>query len=313
MSSFDIRRRCWVSFQVSFLLLSICALFLLSNNNGVLGQVAEQPNPKCNLTLYTDWRNSIYLGPLASDPTFWRYQTQTEFILSNGLAMDLAVSKCDNHFQLLYKFLNGRNGPIDIQHVYKAMCKSECIQSDELHNEAISYAQCTCLQLSTQQTDISYHTYGDWCNDNSARSLCNILGYCGIWGCRIDDFMCPRFEWNKKLIYLKGPGTCDKLVKGAATSAAIRSSSGGSMARQLLLSGMLSLLVCFSLLFPSFSFAASPSSSDTLSPNLSPSSSFTYSSSYSGLPLSRSSSPFSFNYFSSSSYLPSSCNQGKIL
>jgi hypothetical protein len=28
--------------------------------------------------------------------------------------------------------------------------------------------------------------------------VCDKLEFCGIWGCRLDDFMCPRYEWNKK-------------------------------------------------------------------------------------------------------------------
>merc|ERR1712146_40564 len=69
---------------------------------------------------------------------------------------------------------------------------------------------CTCLELSTNKTDASFRVEGDWCLHNSARLLCDLLGFCGIWGCRIDDFMCPRYEWNKKLIPLKGLGSCDR-------------------------------------------------------------------------------------------------------
>ena len=166
--------------------------------------------PVCNLDSYDTWKDEAYVGILLTDPSFWRYQTQLQFQLSNGLALDLAVAKCKERLTLLSQFRAGKSGPVDIQNIYKAMCKDECLQSDIMHQDAMTYTGCTCLELSTNKTDPSFRVEGDWCMHNSARLLCDLLGFCGIWGCRIDDFMCPRYEWNKKLIPLKGLGNCDR-------------------------------------------------------------------------------------------------------
>ncbi len=166
--------------------------------------------PVCDLGAFETWKDEAYVGILLTDPNFWRYQTQLQFQLSNGLALDLAVSKCKERLTLLSQFKAGKTGPVDIQNIYKAMCKDECLQSDIMHQDAMAYTGCTCLELSTNQTDPSFRIEGDWCMHNSARLLCDLLGFCGIWGCRIDDFMCPRYEWNKKLIPLKGLGSCDR-------------------------------------------------------------------------------------------------------
>ena len=164
----------------------------------------------CNLDSFNTWKGEPYVGILLTDPSFWRYQTQLQFQLSNGLALDLAVSKCKEKLLLLSQFKAGKTGPVDIQNIYKAMCKDECLQSDIMHVDAMTYTGCSCLELSTNATDLSFRVEGDWCLHNSARLLCDLLGFCGIWGCRIDDFMCPRYEWNKKLIPLKGLGNCDR-------------------------------------------------------------------------------------------------------
>lgn len=168
--------------------------------------------PHCDLDAFDTWKNDAYVGILLTDPSFWRYQTQLQFQLSNGLALDLAVAKCKERLLLLTDFKAGRTGPVDIQNVWKAMCKDECMQSDVMHEQAMQYSGCSCLELSTHKNDTSYRVEGDWCLHNSARLLCDLLGFCGIWGCRIDDFMCPRYEWNKKLIPLKGLGSCDRTV-----------------------------------------------------------------------------------------------------
>lgn len=124
------------------------------------------------------------------------------------------MSACVNDFDMLYYYLAGRIGPIDIQHSYKIMCREVCLASDELHQDAMAYSGCSCLELSTQESDQSWHIEGDFCLENTARLLCDRVGYCGIWDCRIDDFMCPRYEWNKKHIPLKGIGSCER---GAAS------------------------------------------------------------------------------------------------
>ena len=171
------------------------------------------PDPTCNTTLYEEWRNQKYDGVLAVDPTFWRYQTQTQFVLTRGLALELGVQKCIDNINVLTMFKAGRSGPVTEQYSYKALCENECLENDKMHLEAMKYSGCSCLELSTQPSDSSYHTEGDWCKHNSAKLLCDILGYCGVWNCALDDFMCPRLEWNKKMIPYKGYGNCLREVK----------------------------------------------------------------------------------------------------
>jgi hypothetical protein len=170
----------------------------------------------CNQTGYAAWQDKVYVGPLATNPTFWRYQGgQNNFVLKNGLALELVVADCTSEFTNLITYKAGRSGPVTIQFAYKAMCSDYCIEADRLSVEALKVTGCSCLQLSTQPGTSSYSKPGDWCGHNTARLLCDILGFCGVWNCRIDDFMCPRYEWNKKTIDLKGPGTC---VRGAAST-----------------------------------------------------------------------------------------------
>lgn len=167
----------------------------------------------CNLTRYQQWLNERYIGFLASDSAFWMYQTQPQIVLNNFFAMSLALRGCQRMFESLYLYRSGRMGPINIQDSYKIMCRDYCIENDNLHEIAMNITGCSCLELSTQPGDISFTKEGDWCSQNTARLLCDIVGYCGVWNCRIDDFMCPRYEWNKKIIPYKGPGTC---IRGAA-------------------------------------------------------------------------------------------------
>ncbi len=164
----------------------------------------------CDLAAFEKWKDAPYRGILLTKSSFWRYQTQLQFVLSNGLALELAVSKCKHHFEKLQSFKSGKGGPIDIQNVWKAMCKDECMQSDIMHQNAMASTGCSCLELSTNSTAASFRVEGDWCLHNSAKMLCDMLGFCGVWGCRLDDFMCPRYEWNKKLIPYKGFGHCDR-------------------------------------------------------------------------------------------------------
>jgi hypothetical protein len=172
----------------------------------------------CNISAYHYWLSLPYgRAPLAGVSTFWMYQTQTQITLTKQLAIEKAVADCKDNLDILYTFRAGRNGPIDIQRSYKAMCKAVCIESDRLHVEAISYTGCSCLELSTQETDSSFIITGDFCRENSARLLCDKIGYCGIWDCRLDDFMCPRYEWNKKHIPLKKLGSCIN-ASGRSTS-----------------------------------------------------------------------------------------------
>jgi len=187
--------------------LTIIAL-LLALVGRIPGTSAETST--CNTTLFKEWENKEYFGALRNDVKFWLYQAETQFKLPNKLALSLSRSACAKQFDLLYFYLAGRMGPIDIQHSYKTMCRLECIESDFIHQAALLASGCSCLELSTQPSDSSYHILGDFCSANTARLLCDRVGYCGVWGCRIDDFMCPRYEWDKKVVPFKGAGSCER-------------------------------------------------------------------------------------------------------
>ena len=64
------------------------------------------------------------------------------------------------------------------------------------------------MRIWESGTDISYKIEGDLCHHNSARLLCEILGQCGEWECTLQDFMCPRYEYNRRIIPYKGYGDC---------------------------------------------------------------------------------------------------------
>merc|ERR1719453_78908 len=100
----------------------------------------------------------------------------------------------------LIEWKAGRMGPIDDQTTWEVMCSKFCLENDAIHEAAISASGCSCLELSTQADEVSYKLEGDWCRHNSGRLQCEVLGMCGFWECRIDDFMCPRYEYNKRSI-----------------------------------------------------------------------------------------------------------------
>ena len=160
----------------------------------------------CNVSCYDEWRSLRYTGVLAADPSFWMYQKQTWFELSQGLALDLASTKCAQRFDNLIRFTAGRMGPVDAQNAYRSMCSRVCLESDNMHQNALDYSGCECMSLSTQPGSKSYRAPGDWCKHNTGRLLCDILGFCGVWECALDDFMCPRLEYNRRVIPYKGYG-----------------------------------------------------------------------------------------------------------
>jgi hypothetical protein len=198
-------------------------IILSASNITTISRLRRTQESTCSAAAYATWQSDPYTGILKSDENFWRYQTQEtdEFFITNGLAIELAVASCKNRFDLLKFYKAGRSGPIDIQNVYKVMCKTDCIEADSLHEEAMTASGCSCLELSTQPSSVSYHVEGDWCEENTARMMCSMVGFCGVWDCRIDDFMCPKYEWYKKNIALKGPGSC---VRNSATSLISRDS-----------------------------------------------------------------------------------------
>lgn len=163
---------------------------------------------RCNRTRFGEWRLERYQGQLQNDPKFWRYQTQAQFVLTNDLALQIAYGICRHNMKSLIDFKAGRLGPIDDQTTYDIMCANYCLENDIIHEEAMAISGCSCLELSTQPGEDSYHVIGDWCRHNTGRMQCDILGFCGIWECRIDDFMCPRYEYNKREIQFRGAGSC---------------------------------------------------------------------------------------------------------
>jgi hypothetical protein len=191
--------------------------------------VCPQVASICNLTKYTsDWSLATYDGTLRTDSDFWRYQKQVKFILTNGLALQLAYGKCKSYMTNLITWKAGRFGPIDDIHTREVMCNKFCLENDRLHQQALAASGCSCLQLSTQPNEPSYISPGDWCRHNTGRMQCDELGFCGYWECRIDDFMCPRYEYNKRLIRYAGKGNCK--------NSSFRLSSSSSTFLSLLLS-----------------------------------------------------------------------------
>lgn len=199
--------------------------------------------PTCNKTAYDEWSNQLYEGNLLNDAKFWIYQTQSQIHLTNGLALELSYYGCKRLFKSLILYKSGRMGPVTIQDAYKIMCRPYCLHSDTLHMDALTVSGCSCVELSknynkeledekkriieekklrnevvntelTPHEKLSEHSIYNWCNHNTARLLCNIIGYCGIWDCEMSDFMCPRYEWNKKTIKYKGKGHC---IRGDST------------------------------------------------------------------------------------------------
>jgi hypothetical protein len=188
----------------------------------------------CNATKYLMWREERYQGQLQNDPNFWRYQTQAQFVLTNDLALQIAYGLCRHNMKSLIEFKAGRLGPVDDQTTYDIMCANYCLENDIIHEEAMDISGCSCLELSTQPGEDSYTYLGDWCRHNTGRMECDLLGFCGVWECKIDDFMCPRYEYNKRTIEFRGPGHC--------TSSSARLRVGGA-AFTVLVSCVIMLLV----------------------------------------------------------------------
>ncbi|CAN0394190.1 unnamed protein product [Ectocarpus sp. 12 AP-2014] len=160
----------------------------------------------CNVTLYDQWYDSPYSGALLEDLVdFWIFPDAE---LTNGQALEVVSSTCRVMMDTLRLDRAGRNGPVQDKYIYDVMCANECTLSDSIREEAMELSSCTCLELSTQSSNPIYHTEGDWCVENSGRILCETFGQCGAWHCRISDFMCPRYEYNKQTVPHRGKGDC---------------------------------------------------------------------------------------------------------
>lgn len=125
----------------------------------------------CNITLYEQWYNIPYSGYLLDDLVdLWLF---SDAELRNGQAMEMVSSSCEEMMGTLRLDRAGRTGPAADKYIYDVMCASECVLSDRLREEVMSITGCTCLQLSTQPSEVIYHTPGDWCSANSGRCVNN--------------------------------------------------------------------------------------------------------------------------------------------
>lgn len=132
-----------------------------------VGVMSSVDGTTCNVTVYNEWYESLYSGALTVDLTdFWLF---SDAELTNGEALDVAASTCFVMMNTLRLDRAGRNGPVADKYIYDVMCADECVLSDALREEAMSSTGCTCLQLSTQPGEPTYHTGGDWCTANSGR------------------------------------------------------------------------------------------------------------------------------------------------
>lgn len=97
-------------------------------------------------------------------------QTTCAYLLRSGLqALEVVSSSCRVRMDALRLDRAGRNGPVQDKYIYDVMCANECTLSDAIRQEAMELSRCTCLQLSTQPSDPTYHIEGDWCVANSGR------------------------------------------------------------------------------------------------------------------------------------------------
>jgi len=131
----------------------------------------------------------------------------SEYIFSNGHAMDVLGTKCRQYMQAIQIGLSGRHGPVSEQAVWEVMCLPFCIENDQIRKDAMEYSCCDCMDLSTKPDEVGYSRSGDWCREESGRIMCEELERCGRWECELADFACPRMEYNTLDIDLKGKAT----------------------------------------------------------------------------------------------------------
>lgn len=102
------------------------------------------------------------------------------------------AAMCESRIVYIKNVRAGGYGPVEQADLRFAMCSSECMKSDALHQLALSHSRCSCAQVSANT-----FVEKDFCRENSARLLCTHLGECGHWGCELEDFMCLRYEWDR--------------------------------------------------------------------------------------------------------------------
>lgn len=152
-------------------------------------------------------------------------------MMTNGVVMEKAAEMCELGLKTLKLDLAGRHGAVDQQNIYIIMCHEYCMISDEMHEKAMEVSRCNCMELSTFQegespvkvigNELQWHTAGDFCKRNSARMLCTIFESCGVWECALEDFSCPRHEWEHGESIVRGitkSNQCGRAGRGAAPS-----------------------------------------------------------------------------------------------
>lgn len=201
--------------------------------------------PNCNKTKYVKWYTRDLdeeFSAVANFPGIWSVESiafeDSVVTLTNGQALDKLAQFCDTAIETLLQDLAGRHGDVEEQYVYQAMCSDYCAKSDEMHQRALELSQCGCHNLSSAYIWKTKTNKGDWCRRNSARRLCKHLGgeYCGDWGCKERDFMCPRYEFDQKTYFVYEPSGGAAYRKGDCSSATARSASWVVLAASLLLS-----------------------------------------------------------------------------
>ena len=146
--------------------------------------------------------------------------------ITRGQAMEVSTAWCRDEISSLKEQSSRCHGPPQSSYslsgddeeyygdylisVHDTMCANYCLASDFLRKEAMSTSQCSCIELSTKEDDISYTREGDFCLMNSGQLLCdeqselfNVL--CGK-ECELEDFMCLRREYNQIEVPLRGLG-----------------------------------------------------------------------------------------------------------
>jgi hypothetical protein len=176
---------------------------------------------KCNITAYYEWGAMLFGDEtLASVPEPGQRIPETQvqwwdidkfdnvetggYSLTNEHGMEVMATKCRQYMQAIQLGLSGRHGPVSEQAVYEVMCMSFCTVNDQMRKDAMEYSCCSCMELSTQPDEVGFSRPGDWCREESGRMMCEELERCGTWECELDDYSCPRMEYNTLTIDLKG-------------------------------------------------------------------------------------------------------------
>ena len=156
--------------------------------------------------------------------------------LKRGVAMMKGARYCRLAMTQLKYDMAGSHGMIKTEFVRDVMCNPMCTESDILHEFALEVSGCTCDELSTPEESWAWHEEMDFCQRNSARMMCKVrmnklrkkevkimpsliwlsflrlpyflqeFDFCGTWECPMEDFMCPRYEFEGQKSRLRSMG-----------------------------------------------------------------------------------------------------------